>query len=147
MAKITRQNIDKELDRQKVPAESLPAEAERDALAQLATGILNASLGSPGIPQEKIREQVIANVVAAYVYPQDPRDVHASMMPKLVQANFDARQPKKGPKDPALKPSKEVVRALAEVAIGFLHESRSPWPAMGKLLAVQSVVSYYLTGA
>jgi hypothetical protein len=147
MARVTRQNIDKEFDRQKVPAASLPPEAERDALARLATGILKASLGAPGIPQEKVREQVIANVVAAYVYPQDPRDVHASMMPRLVQANFDVRQPKKGPIDPTLKPSKDVVRALAEAAIGFLHEGRSPWPAMGKLLVVQSVVSYYLAGA
>ena len=147
MAKVTRQNIDKEFDRQGVAAGDLPPEGERDALARLATGILNASLGAPGVPQEKIREQVIANVVAAYLYPEDPRDVHASMMPRLVQANFDARQPKKGPQDPALKPSKDVVQALAEAAVGFLHEGRSPWPAMGKLLVVQSVVSYYLAGA
>jgi hypothetical protein len=144
MAKISRQNIEKEFARQKVepPAE----DARRDALAQLATGILNASIGAPGIPQEKIREQVIANVVAAYAYKQDPRDVHASMMPKLVRANFEARQPKKGPSDPRLKPSTDVQNALAEVAIGFLHEGRTPWPAMGKMLVVQSVVSYYLAG-
>jgi|SRR5688572_18779824 hypothetical protein len=138
MAKVSRQNIDKEFARQGVAEGQLPAEGERDALAQLATGILNASLGAPGIPQEKVREQVIANVVAAYVYPQDPRDVHAGMMPRLVAQNLKERQ---------VKAPKEAVAALAEAAIGLLREGRSPWPSMAKLIAVQAVVSYYLQGA
>jgi hypothetical protein len=108
-------------------------------LAQLATGLLNASLDRRAIPQGMLREQIIANVVDAYVYPQDPRDVHASMMPQLVTQNFKDRG--------APKPSADVVHALAEVAIGWLREGRSPWPAMGKLIAVQAAVSYYLDAA
>lgn len=137
MAKVSRKNVESEFARQ--GATTVPPEAELDAMARLATGILNASTGAPGIPQEKIRENVIANVVAAYLYPQDPRDVHASMMPRLVAQNLKERQ---APKQP-----KEAVTALAEVAIGFLRESHNPWPAMGKMLVVQSVVSYYLDGA
>jgi hypothetical protein len=137
MAKVSRQNIDKEFARQ--GATELPADAVRDALAQVATGVLNASVGAPGIPQEKAREQIIANIVDAYRYPQDPRDVHASMMPRLVTKNMKERG--------APKPSPDVVHALAEVAIGWLREGRSPWPAMGKLIAVQAVASYYLDGA
>jgi hypothetical protein len=137
MAKVTRQNIDKEFTRQ--GAGTLPSEAQRDALAQLATGVLNASLGAPGIPQDKVREQIIANVVDAYRYPQDPRDVHASMMPRLVAQNFKERG--------LPKPSNDVITALAEVAIGWLREGRTPWPSMGKLIAVQAAVAYYLDGA
>jgi hypothetical protein len=139
MAKVTQQNIDKELARQGTAPEGLPPAAQRDALAGLATGILNASLGAPGIPQEKVREQIIANVVWAYLYPQDPRDVHAAMMPRLVAQNFAERG--------ALKPSKDAVTALAEVAIGWIHEGRWPSPSMGRLLAAQAAVNYYLAGA
>ena len=139
MARVTRAQIDKEFARQGTGPDSLPPEAERDALAQLATGILKGSLGAPGIPQEKIREQIIANVVWAYLYPQDPRDVHASQIPKLVAANFKERG--------VAKPGKETVNALAEVAIGWVHEGRWPWPSMGRLLSVQAVVNYYLAGA
>jgi hypothetical protein len=139
MARVTRQNIDKEFARQGVGAGDLPPEGERDALAQLATGILNGSLGAPGIPQEKIREQIIANVVASYRYPQDPRDVHASQMPKLVAQDFKVRG------EP--RPSNDVVNALAEVAIGWVHEGRWPHPSMGRYLAAQGAVSNYLAGA
>jgi hypothetical protein len=138
-AKVTRSNIDKEFARQGTAPERLPSEAQRDALAQLATGLLNASLGAPGVPQEKVREQIIANVVWAYLYPQDPRDVHAAMTPRLVAQNLAERG--------APKPSKDVVTALAEVAIGWVHEGRWPWPSMGRLLAVQAVVSNYLAAA
>ena len=139
MAKVTRAQVDKEFSRQGTEPDGLPPEAARDALAQLATGILKGSLGAPGIPQEKIREQIIANVVWAYVYPQDPRDVHASQIPKLVTANFKERG--------VTKVGKETVQALAEVAIGWVHEGRWPWPSMGRLLSVQAVVNYYLAGA
>ena len=137
MAKVTRQNVDKEFARQ--GATKLPADAVRDALAQLCTGLLNASLDRRAIPQDMLRSQLIANVVDAYLYPQDPRDVHASMMPQLVRQNF---------KDRSLPtPPPDVVHALSEVAIGWLREGRSPWPAMGKLIAVQAAVAYYRDAA
>jgi len=139
MARVNRAQIDKEFGRQGTAPGSLPSEEQRDAIAQLATGLLKASLGAPGIPQEKIREQLIANVVSAYLYPQDPRDVHASMMPRLVTAAFKARG--------VTKPGKDVVAALAEVAIGFVHEGRWPWPSMGKMLGAQGAVAFYLDGA
>ena len=139
MAKVTRAQIDKEFARQGIDADKLPSEEQRDAIAQLATGLLKASSGAPGIPQEKFREQLIANVVAAYVYRQDPRDVHASMMPRLVTAAFKARG--------VNKTGKDTVAALSEVAIGWVHEGRWPWPSMGKLIGAQSVVAFYLDGA
>jgi len=138
MAKVTRAQIDKEFGRQGSADGALPSEAQRDALAQLATGLLRASVSS-GFPQDSIRKELIANVVWAYVYPQDPRDVHASMMPKLVGAARKARG--------VTKPGKDVVGALQEVAIGWLQEGRWPWPSMGKLLGAQGVVAYYLEGA
>jgi len=138
MAKVSRKNIDKELGNQGVAEQELPSEEVRDALAETATGLLNASIGAPGIPQEKIREQVIAHVVFAYERRPDPRDVHASMMPKLVVETFK----QKG----AAKPSQAVVDALAKVAVGFLRESENPLPAAAKLIAVRSVVDCYLSG-
>ena len=139
MARVTRAQIDKEFARQGTGPGSLPSEEQRDAIAQLATGILNGSLGAPGIPQEKIREQIIANVVWAYLYPQDPRDVHASQMPKLITANLKERG--------AAKPGRDAVTALAEVAIGWVHEGRWTWPSMARLLSAQAAVNYYLAGA
>jgi len=139
MARVNRAQIDKEFARQGTGPDRLPPEAERDAIAQVATGILKGSLGAPGIPQEKIREQIIANVVWAYLYPQDPRDVHASQMPKLISANFKERG--------IGKPGKEVVTALAEVAIGWVHEGRWTWPSMARLICAQTAVNYYLAGA
>lgn len=139
MAKVTRQNVDREFARQGTEPERLPSEAQRDALARLATGVLRGSLGAPGISQDKVREQIVANVVWAYLYPQDPRDVHAAQMPKLVTQDFAVRG--------APKPAKDTVTALAEVAIGWVHEGRWPWPSMGRLLAAQAAVNYYLAGA
>jgi hypothetical protein len=139
MAKVTRLNVDKEFARQGTAPEHLPSEAQRDALAQLATGILRGSLGAPGIPQDKVREQIIAIVVWAYLYRQDPRDVHAAQMPKLIAQNFATRG------EPT--PAKDTVTALSEVAIGWVHEGRWPWPSMGRLLAAQAAVNNYLAGA
>src|SRR5262245_57628488 len=137
MAKVNRAQIDKEFGRQGSGDGALPPEAERDALAQLATGLLRTSVSS-GFQPDTIRKELIANVVWAYVYPQDPRDVHASMMPKLITSALKARG--------VTKPGKDVVKALQEVAIGWLQEGRWPWPSMGKLLGAQGVVSYYLDG-
>jgi len=139
MAKITRKNIDKELGVQLGDGAELPAEVVRDVLAQTATGVLNASLGAPGIPQEKVREQILAHVVYAYTQRPDPRDVHASMMPKLV-ANL--LQQKGAPKQ-----SKETVDTLGRVATGFLREGQHPLPAAAKLIVVRGVVDYFLAGA
>ena len=61
-----------------------------------------------------------------------------SMMPRLVAQNFKERG--------LPKPSNDVITALAEVAIGWLREGRTPWPSMGKLIAVQAAVAYYLDG-
>jgi hypothetical protein len=139
MAKVTAKNIDKEFSSQGVEEERLPSVEARDALAQTATGILNASLGAPGVSQDKIREQVIAHVVFAYNRRPDPRDVHASQLPKLVADLLKKQQD--------AKPSKEVVAALAKMAVGFLRESENPLPAPAKLIAVQGVVQFYVAGA
>jgi hypothetical protein len=139
MAKITRKNVTKELAGQGVDEAGLPDEEALDALAQTATGLLAASAGAPGIPQEKIREQIVAHVVFAYLRRPDPRDVHASMIPKLVMESFKQKE--------ASKPSKVVVETLAKVATGFLRESENTFPAAAKLIAVRSVVDFYLTGA
>jgi hypothetical protein len=139
MAKVSQQNVTKELTNQGVEEDKLPSEAQRDALAQVATGLLRASLGAPGIPQEKIREQIIAHVVFAYGRRPDPRDVHASMMPRLVVETFKQLD--------APKPPAEVSAALAKVAVGFLREGDNPRPAAAKLIVVRSVVEFYLRGA
>jgi hypothetical protein len=139
MAKITRKNVTKELANQGIDESALPPEEALDALAQTATGLLDASAGAPGIPQEKIREQIVAHVVFAYLRRPDPRDVHASMMPRLVTETFKQKE--------AGKPSKGVVETLAKVATGFLRESENPLPAAAKLIVVRSVVDFYLSGA
>ncbi len=139
MAKITRKNIDKELGVQLGDGAELPAEGVRDTLAQTATGILNASLDAPGVPQEKVREQIIAHVVYAYTRRPDPRDVHASQMPKLVANLFEQMG--------TPKQAKETVDALARVATGFLRESQQPLPAAAKLVVVRGVVGYFVVGA
>ena len=139
MAKVSRENVVKEFARQRVTGEELPPEGMLDALAQTATGALNMSLGSPLASETKIRDQTIAHVVHAYLRPPDPRDVHASMMPKIVKdlfAQLDA------PKPPA-----QVVTALSEVAIGFVREGDRALPAMARLMAAQSAVGFYLHGA
>lgn len=135
MAKITPKNVTRELASQGIEDSNLPPEEVLDALAQTATGILRASSGAPGIPQEKIREQILAHVVFAYLRRPDPRDVHASMMPRLVTETFT----QKG----ASKPSKAVADTLAKVALGFLRESENPLPAAAKLIVVRSVVDFY----
>ena len=139
MAKITRKNVTKELSGQGIEEANLPAEEALDALAQTATGLLGASAGAPGIPQEKIREQIVAHVVFAFLRRPDPRDVHASMMPRLVLETFKQKED--------AKPSKPVVETLAKVATGFLREGDNSFPAAAKLIAVRSVVDFYLTGA
>jgi hypothetical protein len=139
MAKVNRDNVAKEFARQRVTGDDLPVAGILDALAQTATGALNMSLGSPLASETKIREQAIAHVVHAYLRPGDPRDVHASMMPKIVKDMFvEMEQP---------KPSADVVSALSEVAIGFLREGDRALPAMARLMAVQSAIGFYLHGA
>jgi hypothetical protein len=139
MAKVSRDNIVKEFARQRVTGADLPTEGILDALAQTATGALNMSLGSPLASEAKIREQTIAHVVHAYLRPGDPRDVHASMMPKIVKDMFvQMEQP---------KPSADVVTAVSEVAIGFLREGDRALPSMARLMAAQSAVGFYLHGA
>lgn len=139
MAKVSRDNIVKELARQRVTGEGVPSDGILDALAQTATGALNMSLGSPLASEAKIRDQTIAHVVHAYLRPSDPRDVHASMMPKIVKDMFEEmEQP---------KPSTDVVTAVSEVAIGFLREGDRALPAMARLMAAQSAVGFFLHGA
>ena len=139
MAKVSRDNIVKEFARQRVTGEGVPKDGILDALAQTATGALNMSLGSPLASEAKIRDQTIAHVVHAYLRPGDPRDVHASMMPKIVKDMFEEmEQP---------KPSTDVVTAVSEVAIGFLREGDRALPAMARLMAAQSAVGFYLHGA
>ena len=139
MAKVSRDNIEKELARQKVKPADMPAAGILDALAQTATGALNMSLGSPLASETKIRDQTIAFVVHAYLRPADMRDVHASMMPKIVKDLFKQRE--------APKPSADAVTALSEVAIGFVREGDRALPAMARLMAAQTAVSFYLHGA
>jgi hypothetical protein len=139
MAKVSRDNIVKELARQRVTGADLPKDGILDALAQTATGVLNMSLGTPLASEAKIRDQTIAHVVHAYLRPSDPRDVHASMMPKIVKDMFaEMEQP---------KPSGDVVTALSEVATGFLREGDRALPAMARLMAAQSAIGFYLHGA
>jgi len=139
MGKVSRDNIVKELARQRVTGDGVPKDGILDALAQTATGALNMSLGSPLASEAKIRDQTIAHVVHAYLRPADPRDVHASMMPKIVKDMFaEMEQP---------KPSTDVVTAVSEVAIGFLREGDHALPAMARLMAAQSAVGFYLHGA
>ena len=139
MAKVSRKNVLKEFTSQGVPEDQLPPEEALDALAQVATGILDAGNGAPGIPQEKVREQVIAHVVYAHNRRPDPRDVHASMIPRLVAERLKQLG--------AAKPAKEVVAALAKTSIGFLRESENPRPAAAKLIVVQGLVDFYMRGA
>jgi hypothetical protein len=139
MGKVSRDNIVKELARQRVTGDGVPKDGILDALAQTATGALNMSLGSPLASEAKIREQTIAHVVHAYLRPSDPRDVHASMMPRIVKDMFEEmEQP---------KPSTDIVTAVSEVAIGFLREGDRALPAMARLMAAQSAVGFFLHGA
>ena len=139
MAKVSRDNVEKELARQQVKPGDMPAAGILDALAQTATGALKMSLGSPLASETKIRDQTIAFVVHAYLRPADPRDVHASMMPKIVKDLFKQRD--------APKPSADAVTAISEVAIGFVREGDRALPAMARLMAAQTAVSFYLQGA
>jgi len=139
MAKVKRDNVEKELARQRVTGDALPGPGVLDALAQAATGALSMSLGSPLASEAKIRDQTIAHIVHAYLRPPDPRDVHASMMPKMIKNLFQELE--------APKPSADVVTALSEVAIGFVREGDRALPAMARLMAAQSAVSFYLHGA
>jgi hypothetical protein len=138
MAKVSRDNVEKEFARQKATSGDTPA-GVLDALAQTATGALNMSLGTPLASETKIRDQTIAFVVHAYLRPPDPRDVHASMMPRIVKDLFKQRE--------LPKPSADVVTALSEVAIGFVREGDRALPAMARLVAAQSAVDFYLHGA
>ena len=138
MAKVKRDNVEKEFARQRVTGEALPGPGVLDALAQAATGALSMSLGSPLASEAKIRDQTIAHIVHAYLRPPDPRDVHASMMPKMIKNLFEELE--------APKPSADVVTALSEVAIGFVREGDRALPAMARLMAAQSAVSFYLHG-
>ena len=139
MAKVSRENVEKEFTRQGTKPGDMPAAAILDAVAQTATGALKMSLGSPLASETKIRDQTIALVVHAYLRPPDPRDVHASMMPKIVKDLFKQRE------EP--KPSADVVTALSEVAIGFVREGDRALPAMARLMAAQAAVNFYLNAA
>lgn len=139
MAKVKRENIEKEFGRQTGTQDGMPAPGILEALAQTATGVLNMSLGTPLADENRIREQAIAHVVHAYLRPADPRDVHASLMPKMVKSLFEEmEQP---------KPSSDVVSAVSEIAIGFVREGDRALPSMARLMAVQAAVSFYLHGA
>jgi hypothetical protein len=139
MAKVSRDNVAKEFARQQTQSSDLPGAGILDALAQTATGALNMSLGSPLASETKIRDQTVAFIVHAYLRPPDPRDVHASMMPKIVKDLFKQREQP--------KPSPDVVTAVSEVAIGFVREGDRALPAMARLMAAQSAVNFYLNGA
>ena len=139
MAKVKRDNVEKEFARQNVKPADMPAAGVLDSLAQTATGALNMSLGSPLASETKIRDQVVAFIVHAYLRPADPRDVHAAMMPKIVKDLFKQRE------EP--KPSADAVTAMSEVAIGFAREGDRALPAMARLLAAQAAVNFYLNGA
>ena len=139
MAKVKRENIEKEFARQQGSQDGMPGPGVLDALAQTATGALNMSLGTPLVDETKIREQTIAHVVHAYLRPADPRDVHASLMPKMVRNLFEEME------EP--KPSADTVTALSEVAIGFVREGDRALPSMARLMAAQAAVNFYLHGA
>ena len=63
-AKVTVAEIEAELTRQGLP---IPGDvAETRALARVGTGIVWRSVGTPGVPQEMVEKQAIANVVFAY---------------------------------------------------------------------------------
>jgi hypothetical protein len=139
VAKVKRENIEKEFARQQGSQDGMPSPGILDVLAQAATGALNMSLGTPLADETKIREQAIAHVVHAYLRPADPRDVHASMMPKMIRNLFEEmEQP---------KPSGDAVTALSEVAIGFVREGDRALPSMARLMAAQAAVNFYLYGA
>jgi hypothetical protein len=139
VAKVKRENIEKEFARQTGSQDGLPAPGILEALAQTATGALNMSLRTPLADESRIREQAIAHVVHAFLRRPDPRDVHASMMPKMVKSLFEEmEQP---------KPSPDVVAALSEVAIGFVREGDRALPSMARLMGAQSAVHFYLHGA
>ena len=139
MAKVKRDNVEKEFVRQQTKPADMPGAGILDALAQTATGALKMSLGSPLASETKIRDQTIAFIVHAYLRPADPRDVHASMMPKIVKDLFKQRE--------EAKPSADTVTALSEVAIGFVREGDRALPAMARLMAAQSAINFYLHGA
>ena len=139
MAKVKRDNVEKEFVRQQTKPADMPGAGVLDALAQTATGALKMSLGSPLASETKIRDQTIAFIVHAYLRPADPRDVHASMMPKIVKDLFKQRE--------EAKPSADTVTALSEVAIGFVREGDRALPAMARLMAAQSAINFYLHGA
>jgi hypothetical protein len=139
MAKVKRDNVEKEFVRQQTKPADMPGAGVLDALAQTATGALKMSLGSPLASETKIRDQTIAFIVHAYLRPADPRDVHASMMPKIVKDLFKQRE--------EAKPSADAVTALSEVAIGFVREGDRALPAMARLMAAQSAINFYLHGA
>jgi hypothetical protein len=139
VAKVKRENIEKEYARQRGSQDGMPAAGVLDALARTATGVLSMSLGTPLADEAKIRDQAIAHVVHAYLRPADPRDVHASMMPRMIKTLFEElEQP---------KPTTDAVTALSEVAIGFVREGDRALPSMARLMAAQSAVNFYLHGA
>lgn len=136
-AKVTVAEIEAELTRQGL---AIPGDvAETRALARVGTGIVWRSVGTPGVPQEMVEKQAIANVVFAYGRRPDPRDVHAPMMPDIVRMAFREKQ--------ARMPPGSVVEALAKLAIGFNRESENPLGATGKIVVASAVVDLYLAGA
>jgi hypothetical protein len=135
--KVTPAEIEAELGRQGLPIPSDPAELR--ALARVATGIVWRSVGTPGIPQDLVEAQAIANVVFAYGRRPDPRDVHAPMMPDIIRMAFREKQ--------ARVPPGAVVEILAKLAVGFNRESENPLGATGKIVAASAVVDLYLGGA
>jgi len=134
--KVTPAEIEAEFGRQGIPAPSDPSQVR--ALARVGTGIIWRSLGTPGIPQELVEAQAIANVVFAYGRRPDPRDVHAGMMPDIIRMAFREKQTR--------VPPGPVVETLAKLAVGFNRESENALGATGKIVAASAVVDLYLGG-
>jgi hypothetical protein len=134
--KVTPAEVEAELGRQEI---RVPDDASQlRALARVATGIVWRSVGTPGIPQELVEQQALANVVFAFGRRPDPRDVHASMMPEIIRMAFREKQ--------ARVPPASVVEVLAKLAVGFNRESENPLGATGKIVVASAVVDLYLAG-
>lgn len=134
--KVTPAEVEAELRRQEIGVPEDPSRLR--ALARVATGIVWRSVGTPGIPQELVEQQALANVVFAFGRRPDPRDVHAAMMPEIIRMAFREKQ--------ARVPPAPVVEVLAKLAVGFNRESENPLGATGKIVVASAVVDLYLAG-
>jgi hypothetical protein len=134
--KVTPAEIEAEFGRQGLAIPTDPTQTR--ALARVGTGIVWRSVGTPGVPQELVEAQAIANVVFAYGRRPDPRDVHATMMPDIIRMAFREKQSR--------VPPGPVVEALAKLAVGFNRESENALGATGKIVAASATVDLYLGG-